>query len=380
VTFVGLSISPGNPTLVISTDAELQLRAIAQFSDESSIDRTETAAWSSSDASVIAVSNAPGTKGASRGGAAAGTATITATDEATGAIATIAVVVTEAVVTSIVIEPDAAATPAGYGLPFTAKATYSDTSGEALDVTDLVEWSSSIPQIASISNDPVTRGVATGAAPGQTTITATIPGGMSASASLTVTEALLRSITVVALNAQPDRIPKGFPVELRAMGGFSDGTAQDVTTFVEWATSDGSVAEISNAAGSVGVATGLAVGAATITATTGEVSGSIDLSFTAAELVSLIVDAAPGRPFTWSGTSTRFSARGTFSDGAQLELTRDVTWAVSPEVGTFSTVPGKQAQLLAVTATTTPVTITATDAASGVSDSFEWSRVRARNR
>jgi hypothetical protein len=378
VTFVGLSISPGNPTLVISTGTEVQLHATARFSDGSTRDRTADATWISSDPAVISFA---GTAGLALGGSAAGTATISASDAETGGAASITVVVTEAVVTSIVVESDSDSTPAGYGVQFRAMATYSDTTGEPpLDITDLVEWSSTSPEVATVSNDPVTRGVATGVAPGQTTITATVPGGLSAPASLTVTAALLRSIAVEPVNAQPDSIPTGFPVQLRATATFSDETTQDVTSFVAWATSDVSVAEVSNADGNRGVVTGRAVGQATITAASGSVSGSIDLNFTAAQLVSLKVSASPGRPWTWSGTTTRFTAEGTFSDDGILDVTRDVTWTISADIGSFSTVLGKENHLLAVVPTQDPITITATHASTGVNGSFGWERVKSRSR
>jgi uncharacterized protein YjdB len=246
-------------------------------------------------------------------------------------------------------------------------------------VTELVEWTSSSDEVATVSNDPVTRGLATGRAQGEATITASLPGSaVSGSARVTVTPAVLQSI---AISAPATDLPKGVPVQLTATGTFSDGTSQDVTGFVTWAVSPAGIAQVSGGEGSAGVVTGLQEGSATVTATNGAVTSSITLRFTPARLLSLTVSATPSRGFTWAGTTTRFSAHGAFDDGSTLDLTRDVTWAVSPEtVATFSSIPGKENQLWAFTGTTEQVTIAATEATSGLSDSFTWSRIRSRSR
>src|SRR5207244_2087349 len=81
---------------------------------------------------------------------------------------------------------------------------------------------------------------------------------------LTVTGATLSSIAVTPANPS---IAKGTTQQLTATGTFSDGSTQDLTTQVTWTSSNTTVATVSNAAGSKGLATGIAVGAATVTAT-----------------------------------------------------------------------------------------------------------------
>jgi len=61
---------------------------------------------------------------------------------------------------------------------------------------------------------------------------------------------------------------------LTATGTFSDGSTQDLTALVTWASSDTVVATISNAAGSEGIATGVQAGTTTITAELGTAIGS----------------------------------------------------------------------------------------------------------
>src|SRR5262249_48553098 len=85
-----------------------------------------------------------------------------------------------------------------------------------------------------------------------------------------------------------------------------------------------------------GVATALAVGTATITATFEGVSGQASITVDSAAVVSLAVTAAS--PSIPKGQNESFTARGTFSDGSTRDLTTQVTWAsVLSSVATITT-------------------------------------------
>jgi trimeric autotransporter adhesin len=65
--------------------------------------------------------------------------------------------------------------------------------------------------------------------------------------------------------------------QLTATGTFSDGTTLDITVYVGWSSSDASVADVSNAAGTKGLAYGFKAGSVTVTATRGIVKGTAAL-------------------------------------------------------------------------------------------------------
>ena len=75
-------------------------------------------------------------------------------------------------------------------------------------------------------------------------------------------------------------IVRGTLQQFTATGTFSDSTTQDLTTAVTWSSSSPGTATISNAAGSEGLASAVAIGTTTITATLGSVSGTTDLMVT----------------------------------------------------------------------------------------------------
>jgi hypothetical protein len=157
---------------------------------------------------------------------------------------------------------------------FIATGTYSDNSSRNL--TTAVNWTSSVPAVALISNTAGSSGVATAVAAGTTTITAAFTG-VSASTILTVTPATLLSIAVIPTNPN---IGVGATQQFTATGTYSNNTTQDLTTTVNWTSSAPAVASISNATGSDGLATAIATGTTTITAASGGILRTAILTVT----------------------------------------------------------------------------------------------------
>lgn len=178
------------------------------------------------------------------------------------------------VLVSIEVTPADPAIALGTHQQFTATGIFSDNSVQ--DFTNSVTWSSSDTSIATISSETGSAGLAASQAIGSTTISAT-SGSVSGATSLTVTAG---AVDLVAITVTPKDKTVTFHTTLQytATGHFSDNTTQDITTLVEWSSSDISVATISNDPGSKGVATTDGVrGTTIITATLGNISGSTSL-------------------------------------------------------------------------------------------------------
>jgi hypothetical protein len=88
----------------------------------------------------------------------------------------------------------------------------------------------------------------------------------------------LLSITVSPTNPS---IGVGATQQFTATGTYSDNSTQNLTTAVTWSSAAQSVATISNAAGSKGIATSVAAGTTTITAVSGSILGTTVLTVTA---------------------------------------------------------------------------------------------------
>jgi hypothetical protein len=236
---------------------------------------------------------------------------------------------------SIEVTPAAPSIALGTHQQFTATGIFSNNSRQ--DLTNSVTWSSADTSIATISNETGSEGLAASQAIGLTTIVAT-SGGVSGSTTLTVTAAALFSITVSPPNPS---IAQGIHQQFTAIGIFTDNTTQDITTSVDWSSSDTSIATMSNTADSKGLATSVAAGSTSIIATAGSVSGSTSLTVTAVALVSITV--TPENKFVGYHTTLQYTATGHFSDNTSQDITTSVTWSSSDTaVATISNQTGSK--------------------------------------
>lgn len=354
-----IEIDPIDP--IVASGFTVQFTAMGIFSDGTTENLTNEVTWASSNPAVAEISNARGRKGLALG-LSPGITTITATNPATGISGSTTLTVTGATLVEIEVVPIDPVIALGFDVQFMATGIFSDNTTE--DLTKEVTWTSSDLTIAEISNAAGSQGLATAIGIGFAQITAT-HGGISGSTTLTVTGATLLSITVTPANSI---VAAGFTVPFTATGNFSDGTIEDLTKKVTWESSNLSVAEISNATGSQGVAKGLTQGTVIIIAInpgTG-VSGSTMLTVTSAVLVSIAV--TPIDPEVAKGLPVQFTAIGTFSDGSTENLTNQVTWSSSnTTIAKISNDPGEEG--LAKTENIGSVLITAKNAATGISGS-----------
>src|SRR5262249_47193956 len=132
------------------------------------------------------------------------------------------------------------------------------------------------------------------------------------------------------------------------------GSTQNLTAVAIWSSSS-PAATVGDSAGTYGLALGGSAGQATITATSGEVSGSGQLTVTAAQLTSLAI--TPTNPTVLAGASQQFLAKGTYTDGSTQDLTNSVAWTANPS--TTATISKGLAQAL----TAGQATISASDGA-----------------
>jgi len=302
---IGVSPNPAS----VAAGLSQPFTASAHYSDKSIQDVTTAATWSSSDNTIATIS----ATGVAAGLKAGGPITITATLGSTSGAAQLTV--TGAVPQTITLTPNPASVAAGLTQQFNATGHFSDNTTQ--DLTNTVAWKSSDISIATVSATGAAMAVKVG---GPVTITAT-QGDASGFAQLTVTPAVLQSITVSPTLAS---IAAGITQQFTATGHYSDNTSQDLTSSVTWSSSPTNVATI-NASG---LATGVSAGAsATITATLGGASGSAQLTVTPAVLQSIAV--SPGTAAVPAGLTQRFTATGHYSDNSAQDLTNSVAWTSS---------------------------------------------------
>jgi hypothetical protein len=311
-TLVSIAVTPANPS--IAQGLTEQFTATGTYADGSTQDLTSTAAWTSSNTATATI-----TAAGLASGVAQGTSQISATSgSVTG---TMTLTVGPPSLVSIAVTPANPSIAKGNTQQFTATGTYTD--GSTLDVTGSVTWASATAGVATISSG----GLATGATQGTSQISAT-SGTVTGTTILTVGPAVLVSIAVTPANPS---IAKGNSQQFTATGTYSDGSTQNLTSSVSWASSDTSVATVTSG----GLATGVGQSTADISATSGMVRGNTTLTVGPAVLGSIAV--TPANPSIPKGLTQQFTATGTYSDGSTQNLTTSVTWtSATTAVATIS--------------------------------------------
>jgi trimeric autotransporter adhesin len=219
---------------------------------------------------------------------------------------------------SIALSPSGPTVPLNTAQQFIATGTFSDGSTEQLAS---VTWSSSNTAVFSITDDASDAGSAYALGAGGSTVSA-CTGSLCGSTTLTVGAPALESITVTPPNGT---LAVGFSLQFDALGTYSDGSTQDLTSSATWSSSSSSMAVIT----STGQASGLAAGSTTIIAVSGTVQGSTGLTVTAATPTLVSISVTPASTSIGTGNTQQFMATGIYSDGSTQNLTSTATWSSS---------------------------------------------------
>jgi uncharacterized protein YjdB len=336
-TITSISVSPGDLTMPIGVSQKYVATAI--YSDGSSADLTSGVTWSSS-ASAVASVDSTGLATT----LAEGTTTVTAS--AGGFTDSSTLTVVAAHLQSITVSPATATMAIGTLESFTATGAFDDGSTQLLTS---VSWSSSATNLLGVNSS----GVATAIGAGTITVTAS-SGGISGTASVTVTAATLVSITLSPANSS---MPIGATKQFTATGKFSDNSTQDITLTAIWSSSSATVATTNDQ----GLVTSMAAGSATISAASGSISGSTGLTVSTAKLTSITVN--PASAHIAKGTSVKFTASGNYSDGSTVTNLLGVSWKSSkPQFASIRSsgiAHGKRAGTVTITASLSGISGTA---------------------
>jgi YD repeat-containing protein len=223
-------------------------------------------------------------------------------------------VVTAGTLVAIIISPAGSSLYQGATQQFVANGLLSN--GTQQNLTSAVNWGSSIPSVATISNTVGSSGLATGVGFGTTLITA-ISGSIIGSTTLKVA-----SLSFLTTAPSPASVAIGLTQQFSATGSYTDGTVQNLTSSVTWSSSNTTVVTINSS----GLATPLALGSSTICAV---LPGSSSCSFLTVTPALVSIAITPSNEAIPKGITQQFIAIGTFSDHSTQNITDSVSWKTS---------------------------------------------------
>ncbi|WP_158079856.1 Ig-like domain-containing protein [Archangium sp. Cb G35] len=175
-----------------------------------------------------------------------------------------------ATLTGVSVTPANITLATGGTQQLTVTGTYSDGSTKSL--TTNAAFTSDTPATATVSTP---GGLVTAVAAGTARITATV-SGKSASTSVTVGSSSA-TLSSIALGPNPASVAQGNTLQLTVTGTYSDNSTRPLTTGVTFR----SAAEGTATVNTSGVVTGVSIGSATITASTGNLTTTLEVSVTA---------------------------------------------------------------------------------------------------
>lgn len=349
----------------------VQFAAFGFYSDNQRRSLAGQVTWKTANSEVAVVSNDTATRGLLTF-VGTGSTTLYAVDQVSKMQSlAVEIEVIEATLNRIVIEPAGSGITLADGRSRQLSAIghfVLDGETSTQDLTQRVTWRSASDAVATVTNSAEAKGKVTAVAAGSSAITVFDPITAVSNAdpfTVTVTEAELDSISVAPATAE---IPRGRSQKFTATANYSDGHSEDVTSTVLWASSS-EVATIRSTAPNIGEATGFSVGSTVITATDGEtdVVGTAALTVTPAELLAVTV--AP-ETLTFDLNAANVSAQKLTANGDFTGVSddRDISESVLWSTSTSGIVAVSNTGLVEPLSKGT-VTVTATDSATGFSDS-----------
>ena len=323
----------------IEVGLDVQFKAIADRGNDITDDVTTEVTWRSSNPAIATVVAAGSSAGLVHP-VAPGTVQIVARDAATGIANTDGSTEVRARVVGLSVEPASIVLARRIRFPMRCYANRAD--GSRSNVTEDVAWTSNSTSI-TVGQAAPELGVVRGGGDGGAKIDCTDPvRGLTTAGRSGAAVTVAGRLVGLDLQPAPLVVAKGEARSAKAFGLLAGGgTTGDIAEALAWATSDASVAQVSNDPGDRGQVTGIGKGLATLSAiepVTGIVSMQDDNVRVPGAVVDLSLDAGEGIVGRDETIALRVVA--TYEDGWVANVGERCTWSSSrPAVATVTNGP-----------------------------------------
>ncbi len=318
---VSITLTPLTGTA--NAGVNVQFGATGVYSNGTSQDLTSTVLWTSSDLAIASFNPDRLPDSGLASAKAPGVSTITASLANISANTTFTVIAADVV--SLAISPANPGIVLGLTQQLTLTGTYSN--GTSVDLTSQAIWTSADTTLLTFNtNGTANSGLATAVAVGTAAVSASF-AGVTATSNVLVSSAELTALSITPVTAT---IAAGNSQQFIATGIYKNGTSENITSMVTWASSDTDVAYVNpNLAGDSGFVTSLIPGEVAISATVetsaGPISNNASLTVNNAVVTSIIV--TPMTPQLINGFTQQLQATAEYSDQTTVDVTTSATWS-----------------------------------------------------
>ncbi|MCA9564227.1 MAG: Ig-like domain-containing protein, partial [Myxococcales bacterium] len=225
-TLQAIKIVPSH--LVLPFNLRYRLVCIGSFSDDTERDITDQVTWTSDDLSVATVSNSSGQVGTMTT-VEAGICVVTAVHHETALIYECGISVERKALTSLALDSGPTYLRLDTDRAFKAEGRCAD--GTVYDLTQAVEWSSSLPTVATIGDTPALKGRIQGQTTGETSLTMREPvSGLMAEHTVELSDSTLLAQADVMEDAYHlQRSPDGTKLHLMGPRRLETRAASDLS-------------------------------------------------------------------------------------------------------------------------------------------------------
>lgn len=310
VRLISINIVPDKIELPLSGERNVILEA--RFSDGTSEDVTEQAAWSLEGEAGVA--RLEGTRVIAQ---RAGEMQLVA--ELGERKATAPVVVIDRELLELRIAPRDVEIRPGGRVQLTAWGLYEGALVEE-ELTAVATWSVDNEGVAVVSNEATREGEVVGVVAGEVEVTARI-GDVATTANVKVSASA--DLVEVVVTPPVSDLLLGASETFTAYGFYTDGTASDVTALTNWSVEPEGVVDLN----ADGVATALAAGEATLVGNFQGLEGRATIRVSDASILDITL--FPREGLTGVGGQTQYTADARLSDGTRRDISRYATWTTT---------------------------------------------------
>jgi len=302
------------PSREIALNDSLDLIATGTYGDGTQRNITEEVVWSNDDEQILTVSKVPGSKGSVYAHAIGATIINASLD---GINSSLEITVVDKKLINIDIRFTGESTlAAGTSLQLTAIGNFDN--GSQNNLSQQIDWQLSDNTLCRLSTDTAQYVTLEAINRGACGITART-NEISSSLTFQITDAVLTELQITPSNIQ---LAKGTSIQLVVTGKYSDNKTQDLTSQVNWATSENIVAI--NESGQL---TALESGNSTITASFGTIEHNSLVVVNDVELEQIEIQLTSNQIIL--GVKQQLSAIGVFTDGSKQNISALVEWELT---------------------------------------------------